>query len=690
MHKSQDSLSIKPEFAHIQWQEKTPYSEQFKDVYYSRNNGISESEYVFIRHNQLEKKFSALGSSKPFVIAETGFGTGLNFLCAWRSFNKHAPDDARLHFISFEKYPVSPEDFKIIVQQYKQDFPQLNQLIQQLPACATGIHNLFFDSGRIQLTLIFGDIRNTLPDFLSLKNKVNAWFFDGFAPAKNPDMWGLELFKLFAAYSAKHATFATFTASRMAKDSLKTAGFTFEKKAGFGQKRDMLAGYISQQPATPSFKSALAWLEQVPVSVPKYKKAVVIGGGMAGCTTARALAEKGWKITLLEQHGELCHEGSGNPQGMLYPKLSVGDTQLRQLIIQGYWHTLNILNSTNSNISQWHPCGLLQAGWNDKERLKQSKLMAAIQPDPHFFQLLSAEDLSHKTGVTVDNDGLWFEKAGWLHPAGWCQQLLSHPNIEVKTKHKVTALYQAKEHLQQHKNEWSLTINNSKTILSGFDAVIIACAHSTTNLKQTAFLPLKPIRGQISQLNASHQSQKLKAVLCGDGYTAPANAGLHTCGATFTFNDTYEKCRPKEHQANIEQIAHVSRTLFSDLQHNNSQHDIILGRMAYRCTTPDYMPVIGQVPDEQPFNKIFESLKHNARFSFDNTVMPVHKNLYVNTGHGSRGLITAPLSALILASMINDEPLPVSESLRQALHPARFLARNLIRSGTSKLSSQSN
>ena len=223
--------------ATIEWRDGQPYASAFKDVYFSSDNGLLETEYVFIQGNELLTRWQA-PENKRFTIIETGFGTGLNFLCACKNWLENAPENAVLHFISVEKYPLSTVDMYKAMQHW----PELKSIADALLAqyetlLNTGLAALF--THRIQLQVMFGDATDCLKQ---LNNKADAWFLDGFAPAKNPDMWQAALFEQMARLSHSQTSFATFTSAGAVRRGLAAAGFVVNKKAGFGKKREMIFG----------------------------------------------------------------------------------------------------------------------------------------------------------------------------------------------------------------------------------------------------------------------------------------------------------------------------------------------------------------------------------------------------------------------------------------------------------------
>lgn len=233
------------QFANLQWNNQQPYSLDFDDVYYSSDDGFAETEYVFIKHNQLIERFSSLQATE-FTILETGFGTGLNFFCAVQHFIEHAPTDASCRFISIERYPLKPAD----LIKANQNWPMFGELATQLHTSYTNLKNSLntfnLCQNRIQLDLWIGDVSECLPQ---IQSPADAWFLDGFAPAKNDDMWTAQLFTELARLSKSNTTFATFTSAGRVRRQLQAAGFEVHKATGFGKKREMLYGIYAQHHA---------------------------------------------------------------------------------------------------------------------------------------------------------------------------------------------------------------------------------------------------------------------------------------------------------------------------------------------------------------------------------------------------------------------------------------------------------
>jgi tRNA 5-methylaminomethyl-2-thiouridine biosynthesis bifunctional protein len=231
------------QFANIEWRTSEnglarPYSLDFNDVYFNSEDGLQETEYVFIAHNQLKKRFAALQNS-TFTIIETGFGTGLNFLAVAAHWLALAPLSATLHYISIEKYPLNLDDLRRAHETWPQFAVISHEFLQQYANLKDGHNQISMSGSHIDIGLQVDDILTALPKISQI---ADAWILDGFAPAKNVDMWSDEVFSHLARLSKSDTTFATFTSAGKVRRGLANAGFKVEKHAGFGKKREMLSG----------------------------------------------------------------------------------------------------------------------------------------------------------------------------------------------------------------------------------------------------------------------------------------------------------------------------------------------------------------------------------------------------------------------------------------------------------------
>lgn len=650
--------------AQLDWDDQgRPHSRVFDDVYFSDQSGLEETRYVFLEQNRLRARFAALPAGGRLVIGETGFGTGLNFLCAWQLFEQHAVAGARLHFVSVEKYPLSHADLQRALLLWPELQPFAAQLLAQYIAIHPGFQRLVLDNGRVTLTLLIGDALEQLPQ---LDAQIDAWFLDGFAPAKNPDMWTAELFAELARLAAPGSTISTFTSTGWVRRLINAAGFKMKRTPGIGHKWEILRGEFLGWPAeTPLPAAGKPWFAR-PAPLHGERSALVIGGGLAGCTTAASLAARGWNVSLLERHARLAEEASGNPQGVLYLKLSAHGTALSQLILSGFGHTRRLLEHLHRGVD-WDGCGVLQLAFNAKEAERQAQLAAAFAPG--LLQPLDQAQAQARAGVALEHGGLFFPEGGWVHPPALCEWQARHPLINVLTHHEALEL-------QRVDGQWQALAGD--TLLASATVVVLAGAAEIKRFPFSAELPLKRIRGQITRLAQTPDSQALATVVCAEGYVAPARLGEHTLGASFDFKSDDLTPTVAEHVGNLEMLQEISVDLAHRLNADTLAADQLEGRAGFRCTSPDYLPIIGPLADRALFDQAYAALRKDARQPPE-AECPWLDGVYINSGHGSRGLVTAPLCAELLAAWLDDEPLPLPRSVADACHPNRFAVRALIR-----------
>lgn len=644
--------------AQLDWDEQgQPLSRQFGDVYFSRASGLEETRHVFLRHNRIAERCAALESDGRLVIGETGFGTGLNFLCAWQAFAEQAPAGARLHFVSVEKYPLGQDDLRRALALWPELAPFSTPLLEQYAGIQPGFQRLLFDGGRVVLTLLVGDALECLPQ---LEAQVDAWFLDGFAPAKNPQMWTPELFAQLARLSAPGASLATFTCAGAVRRGLIAAGFRMEKVKGFGHKREMLAGLYEGQPA-PGGKP---WFARPPR--PAARRALIIGAGLAGCASAASLAARGWQVTLLERHGEVAEEGSGNPQGVLYLKLSAHGTPLSRLLLAGFGFTRRLLERLERGVD-WDACGVLQLAFDAKEAERQAQLAAAFPPS--LLQPMSQTEAEQRAGIALPCGGLFYPEAGWAHPPALCRLLAHHPNIQLLTHREALSIRREAGAWQAH---------GADGLLAAAPILVLANAADATAFEPTRALPLKRIRGQITRVPATPESRALRTVLCAEGYVAPPRGDEHTLGASFDLHNRFQGVTPEEHIGNLNRLREIAPELATRLDSGQLDPASLQGRAAYRCTSPDYLPLVGPLADAAAFADCYAVLARDAR-QVPDIPCPWLDGLYVNLAHGSRGVVTAPLCGELLAAWLEAEPLPVPMAVAEACHPNRFLLRQQVR-----------
>ena len=646
----------------IDWQDGQPVSRRFGDVYFSRDSGLEETRHVFLAGNGLRERWAALAPHGRFTIGETGFGTGLNFAAAWALWDEVAPPGARLRYVSVERHPLPPADISRTLGLWPELARHREALLAQWTEVAAGWQRFVFGGGRVILTLLAGDVRAVLP---RLDGHMDAWFLDGFAPGKNPEMWQAEVLAEVARRSASGATCATYTVAGEVRRGLEAAGFAVEKTPGFGRKREMLRGALR---ARPGSTWRPPWFARPTPHVAE-RKALVIGAGLAGTSTAASLAARGWSVALLDRHHGLAAEASGNPQGALYARLSPHATALTEFATAGLEYTARSLPVFGlERGADFDPCGVVQLEYDESERLRQSRLAAQGWPTG-FLARLDRAEASARAGIAVPSGGLLFPRAGWVRPSALCRALAAHASIEV-------TLGRAALNLRRTSDSWE--VHDRTAAIAKAPVVVIAASGGSAAFDETAHLPLRLIRGQLTLVPETPGSRTLQSVLCGEGYIAPAVDGAHSLGATHKFRDASTGVTAAEHTENLAKLAALAPALYAALGADGLDPARLAGRAALRCSSPDYLPIIGPLVDAMRFAAVYARLSHDATLELE-APSPWLDGLYVNTAHGSRGLVTAPLSGELIAAYLDDEPAPLPGSVVEAVHPSRFLLRNLIR-----------
>ncbi|GAA4872266.1 bifunctional tRNA (5-methylaminomethyl-2-thiouridine)(34)-methyltransferase MnmD/FAD-dependent 5-carboxymethylaminomethyl-2-thiouridine(34) oxidoreductase MnmC [Ferrimonas pelagia] len=638
--------------ANIDWSDPAaPLSTQFGDFYFSKKNGAAETEYVFLHHNHLPGRWQQHQQSL-FTVAETGFGTGLNFFVLWRhfqQFRRQHPSAAcqRLHFVSVEKYPLNVDDLRRAHGQWPEFADLAMQLRQHYPPATQGCHRLLLDNGQIVLDLWFGDVLDTLPQMDAGRNGVvDAWFLDGFTPRKNPQMWQPALYQHMVRLSRPGGSFATFTAASDVRRGLQAAGYQVKKAKGFMGKREMIYGTLPMDSDAADSDARSRELE--PVSI--------VGGGMAAASTALALCRRGVQVDLYCADDAPAQGASGSRQGALYPLLNAGGDALSQFYSQAFpLARQSLLQLAEQHTIHHGLSGVLQLPVDDRSRDKIRKLAGSGLPS-ELVQGVSAKQGSELAGVPIDRDGVYYPQGAWICPKDLTLAMLAEAErtglLSCHYQHPLQAL-----HCDQ--GRWLLDFGHRT---AHAPQVVLAMGASSAGLAATAPLQLNPVRGQTSYPEAQDDTAKLQTVLCADGYLVPSMDGRLTCGASFVRGDDNTDWR----EADRDEIRQRMTRSFGALAWHTQLELDDSGRAAVRATVRDHLPLAGPVLDWD-----------NTQDGMTPAQTRCQPGLYLLSGLGSRGLCSASLCAELLASQLLEEPRPLSGDQQARLAPGRFWLRRL-------------
>lgn len=622
-------------------------------------NRIDQCINVFIDGNNLTRRWMELPQDLPsqFNVAEIGFGSGLNFLTAWHLWEQHAPQLAQLHFVSCEKHPLSPNDLLLSLKNWPELAHQAQDLIESYPILTPGFHHLSFANGRVRLTLMLGDAYECYEQLLMCKEVkleaklrlsfIDAWFLDGFAAAHNKETWTNPLFQVIAMLSKEQTTLACDMTTESIKSSLIQAGFHLEDSAMIRAKFNH-STQGTKQKHTPWHVASASHYQT--------KKAVIVGAGLAGCFTAHSLAKRGWNVTLIEEQAQVGMGASANQRAVLFPKFSAHSSPLSQLMLQSYLYAIQVYKTILNQHAIGELKGCLLLAHNDKETRAQQQLAYWLSDYPQLAVLVDELKASELTGLPINKTGLFIPSSGWINSPVLCELLIDNERIELIANTSVNSL-------ERCDNSW--IINGIET-----PVLILANGHKLREFEETKELSVKSVRGQMTAIKPTPQSMGLKIPLCGEGHVLPLVNGSHYLGATFRLEEQLDIDSEDDalNLAKLGQLAHES--VWSD--------EVVSSWAGIRATTPDYLPLVGQIPDEHAFKQVFAALKTDSN-RWIPSAGSYYPGLYACAGFGSRGLTTIPLCAEWLAASINNELSFLPRDLIQALSPARFLRRSIIR-----------
>ena len=627
-----------------------PYAPAYDDIYHSADGGLEQARHVFLVGNDLPQAWCG---RELFVILETGFGLGLNFLATWHRWREDPQRCKRLHFVSVEKHPFASTDLIRLHARWPQLAVMANELQAQWPLLTPGMHRLLFDNGRVTLTLLFGD---AVTQIRKLAVEADALYLDGFAPAKNPELWDKQFLKAVTRLCKPGATLATWSVAAPVREALAAQRWTLEKRPGFGSKRDMLCGRLHGNAP--------------PLASPRH--AIVIGAGIAGSCVTERLAARQWHVDLFEQRPAISNaiaNGLGLT-GLLHPLLARDDNLAARLTRAGYLYALHLLKQLDAENPglRWSQCGILHLACDAEEENAQRDIINVLGFPAEYVDFIEQGMATQRVGHAIAAGGWYYPGGAIVNPITLFNALLARHSATI-TPHFNTEVARL-----EHDGENWLAFDQEGHAIGVAPVAIVANAFDAAHLIPQCKLPLSKMRGQISMLPRG-SFPFLRHALCGNGYLTPDTLGVHCLGATYDKDDDDPQPRQDSHRFNLDRLAELlpAHLPNEDLPHFDSAH--IGGLVGFRAIAIDRMPIVGALPDTTQTPKPGAQLRDVARLP----------GLYSLLAMGSRGLSWAPLSAELLAAQLSNEPLPLERDLVDAIDPGRFLIRAQ-RRGTASIS----
>jgi tRNA 5-methylaminomethyl-2-thiouridine biosynthesis bifunctional protein len=620
----------------------TPFSPAYGDVYHPAAGAGVQARHVFLAGNGLPERWQR---RERFVMLETGFGLGNNFLATWDAWRRDPAACERLRFISVERHPPSREDLRAVPRDSALA-PLAQALADAWPPLTPNLHRLDFDGGRVQLLLALGDVAAWLPELVA---RVDAFYLDGFAPARNPAMWQPRLFKAMARLAAPGATLATWTAARSVRDSLAAAGFEVRSAPGTGGKRDITLGRFA-----PAFtpRSAPARQASPPAGT---RRAVIVGAGLAGCAAAWALAEQGWDSLLLDRRSGPALEASGNPGGLFHGVVHRQDGTHARFNRAAALHAAHaVRHAIEGHGAQGAVQGLLRLETSGAPAAALRATLAALGLPADYVRAVDAEEATRLAGLPLQHPAWFYPDGGWVDPAALAHSYLQRAGQRSRFDGDTLV-----DTLRRHDGRWQL-LDPSGVVVAEAEAVVLANAGDALRLLAPVAWPVQKVRGQVS-VAAADAFALPRIPVAGAGYLLPAVAGQAVFGATSQAGDDDAAVRDADHVHNLDQLASLLGAA------PDVSPEELSGRVGWRWVCDDRLPLIGAVPDAA-------GLSRTARLDQPRLV-PRVAGLYLFTALGSRGITWSALGAQLLASWVTGGPSPVEASLLDALDPARFIAR---------------
>lgn len=656
----------------------TPMSAEYGDVYHSADGAVAQARHVFLGGNGLPERWR---DRRRFTIVETGFGLGLNFLETWRALDEDPRAPQVLHFVSVEHRPLEREALASVLEGWPGHAHRAQELVRLWPLPLAGFHRFTFAERRLVLTLLFGEAAGMLGQ---LEASADAVYLDGFSPARNPEAWSPAVCRELARLAADDCTIATWTVASSVRHALSEAGFELEKRAGFGSKREMLAGRkrdgtirrIPVRGAQPSHRGdprpagiagecerravtlgAEGERRALILGAGVEQRAVILGAGIAGCSIAERLVARGWQVELLERNAGPAMEASGNPRALASPLVNPADGDNARLSRAAFLYALRWYESLGHGFAP-ATSGVLRIARSARDAGRFEQMLRTLAYPEALAAFASKEECARLAGHAVGEAGLWFRQGFSVDPAAACTAALARCGASAMLRTGVAA-----ERMAWCEGRWQV-LDAAHRVLAEAPVVIIASGTGSKRLASMPDLALESLRGQVTLLPPGSIGE-LEVTVSGDRHAVVLPDGRTMIGATFQDHDDDTSVRASDHADNMASVERMLPGLCAALKIELEQLE---GRTGFRAVTPDRLPAYGALGDARA-----DAIKSGDRGNATNHQTKGHP-LYLASGLGARGIVWAPLCAELLASQINGDPWPVAKHLAQAVDPARLLS----------------
>lgn len=605
--------------AKFAYKDNSIYSLDFEDIYFDSDEGVSESRFVYSEAFEFK-------AQDTFIIAELGFGVGLNFFLTLQRFLRAKIRPKRLFYVSLEGFYIEKAQLKEIYQNlglYDEFKELLEQFLRFYPKCKDGFYRFYFENAF--LDLIFGEASANLRE---LDFKADVWFLDGFSPRTNPQMFDESTIREVARLSKMGASIHTFCAASSLKRALQANGFEVQKVKGF-KKREMIRAYLRKE---AEFKDTQAYFERI-YEPPKNNKVAIIGTGIAGASLAYELSLRGFEVSVFEKNEALGEGASGNESGILSTLI------LKKGVLLGEFAEFAFYEASRfyQQILGFMPNGALEVAHTEAMRER-----FCTQRDNPLF--------------AIRENTAFLEEAMSIKPKEVVALLLQKSNAKLNLAHEFVNF--------SYENEEFCLNFKAQNAQKGFGTLIYAMGAQSKDFVRFDEMRLSAVRGQVTHLKPFLQTP---FGLSSKGYICPPLPNLQVIGASYDRLNADKSPLAKDDEGNIENIKEFLK--------GDEKLEIVGARVGFRSYSTDRFAIFGAFYDEKFYKNAYKSLlwsKNKAQIPPQN--LP---HLYMSIAHGSRGFANAIIAARYVCALMNGEPLCVAKKFVPAIHPARFLIRGL-------------
>ncbi|ADE38897.1 FAD-dependent 5-carboxymethylaminomethyl-2-thiouridine(34) oxidoreductase MnmC [Candidatus Puniceispirillum marinum] len=593
--------------AKLSWRDDILRADDYDDVYFSAEGGLAESRHVFLSGNDLPFR---LQDASHFTIAETGFGTGLNLLAVMAEMDKFP--NLQLDYISLEACPLRLDDLARAHAPFAEVALYAETLRAAMPPRWPGTHMVPLLDGRLRLHLLYGQAEDMLAE---MDFRADAWFLDGFSPAKNMAMWDKDILGHVGRLTRQGGTLSSFTVASGVRDALQGAGFVVEKCPGFGRKRHMLTGI---KPLVAPLATRADGIKQV----------AIIGGGIAGASIASGLNRRGVSATIFDSAPKLASGASGNRMAVQSPRLAVDHNLASQLSSMCLSFAARLSDALDCSVAH----NVISLDWPNREAVRQDKFRRQFWPDS-LMRFVDADEASALSAIALPLGGAVHDYGRIINPVKYVERLAAGASLSLATK--VTDITQL--------DAQTFRINGDMS--EAYSAVVLAGGANISQILShlhKSGIPLDVTSGQVSHIPTNNAVQPLQSGLSFGGYLTPAYNGFHELGATFD--------RTAAMTVTDQGHAHNMNLLPDGMAGLIEVPDVtggFIGRMSQRASTPDRNPIMGHLGDR----------------------------IYCLGALGARGMTFAPLLGDMLAAEITGTPVSLARDICHALDPFRFRMR---------------